>query len=219
MSVVDHKVWLRSSAQRPFVPGDDYGHTSRESDDSRGVGGDVAGGDRERSGRVWTSWRAHRQILAAVHVLVMCTVVAACGGSGCTDSDFADQVVAERTVDVAYRGPSTSADAVMDQPAPRLVVQISNYQPSVERLRLKLDGEEALDIDLPRALGCQGEMVFSIAYDRPAGPVSVDLDIQGSTSTTVIELPDTGTVWADIQIQAQRAWGDPSLFDAEPDRG
>ena len=46
----------------------------------------------------------------------------------------------ERAVEVPHRGPVQDPDRVMGDPAPRLVVQITNSQPDAERLRLAFDG-------------------------------------------------------------------------------
>ena len=81
---------------------------------------------------------------------------------------------------------------------------MTNSQPSVERVRLALDGKDALDVDLPPGGDCRGghNPVFSVAYNHPPGLLDAELDIQGSTSTTTIRLPETGTAWAVIDVQA-----------------
>ena len=97
------------------------------------------------------------------------------------------------------------------------VVQVTNGQPRVERVRLSFDGATALDVDLPAGLGCgQGAPVFSIAYDRPPGPVEVRLDLQGAASTSTIDVPATGTVWAVVDVQREREWGDITVYDSQP---
>jgi hypothetical protein len=58
--------------------------------------------------------------------------------------------------------------------------------------------------------------VFSVAYNQPPGRLDAELDIQGSTSTTTIRLPETGTAWAVIDVQSQRAWGDITVYDSQP---
>lgn len=108
----------------------------------------------------------------------------------------------------------------MTDPASRLVVQVTNNQPTVERVRLMFDGAAALDIDLPAGLGCgQGAPVFSIAYDRPPGPVELQLDLQGATSTSTIDVPTSGTVWAVVDVQSKREWGDITVYDSQPGWG
>ena len=108
----------------------------------------------------------------------------------------------------------------MAEPSPRLVVQVTNSQPSVERVRLMFDGAAALDVDLPAGAGCNpGDPVFSIAYDLPPGPVDVQLDLQGATSTATIDVPPSGTVWAVVDVQSKRERGDITLYDTRPIRG
>ena len=130
------------------------------------------------------------------------------------------EVAEEREVEVPYRGPALDSDALMAAPTPRLVVQVTNDQPSVERVRLAFDGADALDVDLPASLECgQGSPVFSVAYDLAPGPVEVQLDLQGATSTSTIEVPTTGTVWAVVDVQSERAWGDLTAYDTRPGWG
>lgn len=62
----------------------------------------------------------------------------------------------------------------------------------------------------------QGAPVFSIAYDRPSGPVEVQLDLQGVTSTSTIDVPASGTVWAVVDVQSKREWGDITVYDSQP---
>lgn len=62
----------------------------------------------------------------------------------------------------------------------------------------------------------QGAPVFSIAYDRPFGPVEVQLDLQGATSTSTIDVPASGTVWAVVDAQSKREWGDITVYDSQP---
>lgn len=129
-------------------------------------------------------------------------------------------MVKERQVDVPYQGPRLDASALVTDPASRLVVQVTNNQPTVERVRLMFDGAAALDIDLPAGLGCgQGAPVFSIAYDRPPGPVELQLDLQGATSTSTIDVPTSGTVWAVVDVQSKREWGDITVYDSQPGWG
>lgn len=100
------------------------------------------------------------------------------------------------------------------------MVQLTNNQGSVERVRLTFDGADALDVDLPAGLGCgQGAPVFSVGYDRRPGPVEVQLDLQGATSTSTIDLPTSGTVWAVVDVQSKREWGDITVYDSQPGWG
>jgi hypothetical protein len=93
---------------------------------------------------------------------------------------------------------------------------VTNSQPSLERVGLALDGEDALDVDLPAAAGCWGghNPVFSVAYHRRPGVLEAELTIQGSTSTTAISVPEKGTAWAVIDVQSERRWGDITLYDS-----
>jgi hypothetical protein len=104
---------------------------------------------------------------------------------------------------------------------PHLVVQVTNSQPLVERVRLALDGEDALHVDLAGAAACWGghSPVFSVAYDRRSGVVDAELNIQGSASTTEISVPANGTAWAVIDIQSERSWGDITVYDSRPTWG
>lgn len=167
--------------------------------------------------------RRGRRVLGPI-VLFVAIGTAGCGGhtgSGdATCSNPQDQVVEERPVDVAYRGPVADSSVLPAAPAPRLVIQLTNNQPSVERARLAFDGSEALDIDLPASNGCgSGPPVFSVAYDRPPGPLEVELDTQGSTSTSTIEVPESGTVWAVVDVQSERDWSDLTVYDTKPSWG
>jgi hypothetical protein len=138
-------------------------------------------------------------------------------GEGATCANPPTKVVKERPVNVPYQGPRLDTTALVTDPAPRLVVQVTNNQPMVQRVRLMFDGATALDIDLPAGLGCgQGAPVFSIAYDRPPGPVEVQLDLQGATSTSTIDVPTSGTVWAVVDVQSKREWGDITVYDSQP---
>lgn len=150
-------------------------------------------------------------------------VVAGCSGAdapsdvGASCANPAPEVVTERPVGITYRGPHLGSDQLLKSPKPNLVVQLTSTEPSIERVRLTLDGEDALDVDLPRALGCgNGEAVYSVGYALPAGSVAVGLDLQGETTTTTIEVPAEGTLWAVIQVQSRREWGEIELYDAEP---
>lgn len=58
--------------------------------------------------------------------------------------------------------------------------------------------------------------MFSLAYDRPFGPVEVQLDLQGVTSTSTIDVPASGTVWAVVDVQSKREWGDITVYDSQP---
>jgi hypothetical protein len=138
-------------------------------------------------------------------------------GEEATCANPPTRVVNERQVDVPYQGPRLDATALVTDPAPRLVVQVTNNEPTVERVRLMFDGVTALDIDLPAGLSCgYGAPVFSIAYDRPSGPVEVQLDLQGATSTSTIDVPTSGTVWAVVDVQSKREWGDITVYDSQP---
>ena len=84
-------------------------------------------------------------------------------------SRLAGGVVEERPVELSYRGPSQDVDALVARRTPRLVVQVTNSQPTVERVRLALDRKDALDVDLPPGGDCRGghNPVFSVAYNHP----------------------------------------------------
>lgn len=167
--------------------------------------------------------RGLRAALGLVVILVMAGLTGCGGRSGdaaITCSNPAREVVEERPVDVPYRGPQLDADALVGASVPRLVVQLTNSQPSVERLRLAFDGIDALDVDLPESLGCgHGGAVFSIAYDPTPGPVEVQLDLQGATSTSTIVVPKSGTVWAVVDVQSEREGGDLTVYDSQPGWG
>ncbi len=161
-----------------------------------------------------------RQAAVGVVLLVlMATGVTACGSNGGADCpDYPTKVVEERPVEAAYRGPTLNVHTLVAKSTPRLVVQVTNSEPTVERVRLALDGEDALDVDLPAGRECWGghDPVFSVAYDPPPGPLGAELDLQGSNSTTTISVPATGTTWAVIDVQSKRAWGDTTVYDSRP---
>jgi hypothetical protein len=157
-----------------------------------------------------------------VVVVLIAAAVTACGNNGdahCPDRPTA--VLEERPVDVAYRGPMLDVDALVARSTPGLVVQVTNSEPSVERVRLAIDGEDALDVDLAGAARCWGghNPVFSVAYDRPPGMLESELNIQGATSTTAISVPAEGTAWAVIDVQSERSWGDITVYDSRPGWG
>jgi hypothetical protein len=157
-----------------------------------------------------------------VLAVVMAAAMTACGSNGEADCrDRPTAVIEERPVDAAYRGPMLDVDALVARSTPGLVVQVTNSEPSVERIRLALDGEDALDVDLAGAAECWGghNPVFSVAYARPPGVLEAELEIQGSTSTTAISVPQKGTVWAVIDVQSERRWGDITVYDSRPTWG
>jgi hypothetical protein len=154
-----------------------------------------------------------------VLVVLMAAAMAACGSNGEADClDRPTAVIEERPVDIAYRDPMLDVDALVARSTPRLVVQLTNSEPSVERVHLALDGEDALDVDLAGADECWGghNPVFSVAYDRPPGVLEAELNIQGSTSTSTISVPAKGTAWAVIDVQSERRWGDITVYDSRP---
>lgn len=167
--------------------------------------------------------RCRRQVPGLLALAVL-SIAPGCGGlrgdAEATCSNLPKEVDKERQVDVSYEGPVRDPSALMTEPSPGLVVQVTNSEPSVERIRLMFDGATALDVDLPPGAGCNpGDPVFSIAYDLRAGPVDVELDMQGATSTSTIDVPPSGTVWAVIDVQGKRDWGDIALYDTRPQRG
>lgn len=165
-----------------------------------------------------------RRCVLGLLVLTVVSTATGCGGvrgdPSTTCSNPPTNVATERQVEVSYDGPVSDWSALMTDPSPRLVVQVTNSQPSVERVRLMFDGATALDVDLRAAVGCNpGDPVFSIAYDLRPGPVDVQLDLQGATSTSTIDVPPSGTVWAVVDVQSEREWGDITLYDTRPIRG
>ncbi|MEO6987919.1 MAG: hypothetical protein ABI239_04655, partial [Aquihabitans sp.] len=87
-----------------------------------------------------SSARRRRRGLGLVLLLGVLTGPACGDGSadtGATCENKPSKVVRERPVDVAYRGPSNATALTA---FPNLVVQVTNSQPSVERVRLKFDG-------------------------------------------------------------------------------
>lgn len=158
-----------------------------------------------------------------LRVLVGVGLVAATLG-GCGDEpecpDRPTEVARERAVDVPYEGPALDAVALSEGLA-GIALQLKNSEGSVEQVRIALDGAPALDVDLPADASCFGGHgpVFTVAYDRPAGPVEVTLDIQGSTSESTVVVPDDGVVWGVVDVQGQRAWGDLQVYDEQPQWG
>lgn len=97
---------------------------------------------------------------------------------------------------------------------------MTNNQPSTEGVRLAIDGVIALDIDLPAATRCRSEEpVFSYVYDLEPGRVDLTLDLQGEKSSSAVDIPSSGTVWAVVDIQSKRERGDVSIYDAQPSWG
>ena len=105
-------------------------------------------------------------------------------------------------------------------PAPRLVFQVANSEPDAQRVRLAFDGRSALDVDLPPSEGCgMGPAVFSVGYDVDPGPLEVELDLQGQASTTTLQVPETGTLWAVVDVQGEREWGEITTYPEQPGWG
>ena len=177
---------------------------------------------RPGEGSVWRAACSAKRSSGVLLVLMAATAMTACDinrEAACPDRPT--EVIEERPVETAYRGPTLDVDALMAQSTSRLVVQVTNSEPSVERVRLALAGVDALDVDLAGGASCWGghNAVFSIAYDPPPGPLEAELDLQGSTSTTTISVPATGTAWAVIDVQSKRAWGDITVYDSRPEWG
>jgi hypothetical protein len=158
-----------------------------------------------------------------LRVLVGVGLVASTLG-GCGDEpdcpERPTEVAAERAVDVPYEGPALDAVA-LSEGLGGFALQVANVEERVERVRIALDGVPALDVDLPADAGCSGGHgpVFTVAYERPPGPVEVTLDIQGSTSESTVVVPDDGVVWGVVQVQSQRSWGDLQVSDERPEWG
>lgn len=162
--------------------------------------------------------------MVTVAAVLVAGTFAGCGtgdprGSVCSGPDV--ELVEERPVEVPYRGPATDSADVTEPPAPHLVFEVLNNQTSVERVRLTFDGETALDVDLPPGSGCgNGPPVFSVGYDDVGpGPIEVELLLQGEATTTTLDVPEDGTVWAVVDIQSERAWGEITTYDERPGWG
>lgn len=140
-----------------------------------------------------------------------------CGGDG-TCPERPTEVVAERAVEVDHRGPALDPEAVVTG---SFVLEVSNSEEEVERVRLAIDGRSALDVDLPASAECFGGHPpgFTVAYDLPVGPAEVVLDLQGETSTRTVAVPAEGTIWGLVDVQSQRAWGNLQVYDEEPVTG
>lgn len=57
------------------------------------------------------------------------------------------------------------------------------------------------------------EPVFSYVYDLEPGRVDLTLDLQGEKSSSFVDIPHSGTVWAVVDIQRKWEWGDVSIYD------
>lgn len=158
-----------------------------------------------------------------LRVLVGVGLVASTLG-GCGDErdcpERPTEVARERAVDVAYDGPALDADALAEGLA-GVALQQKNSEGSVERVRVALDGAPALDVDLPADASCYGGHgpVFTVAYDRPAGPVEVAIEVQAVTSVSTVDVPADGVVWGVVDVQGQREWGDLQVYDEQPQWG
>src|SRR4051794_12545095 len=108
----------------------------------------------------------HWQRIRLPIILLVVASATGCGGqsgeSGAKCSNPLEKLVEERQVEVAYQGPLADSTA-LTAPAPRLIVQVTNTQPSVERTRLTIDGSDALDVDLPALMCNRHPPVFSFA--------------------------------------------------------
>lgn len=184
------------------------------------------GGEREGGGvgEDLTAGRSLTRLLAVAGGAGLAVAVASCGGlrertEGVPCSDTRE-LAHERAVEVPYEGPNLTGSREVGAAAPNLVVQVTNTQPEVERVRLRFDGESALDVDLPKGRGCgMGEEVYSLSYSLEPGVVEVALDLQGSRSYSKVVVPAEGTVWAVVQVQSERSWDDVSTFDEPPGWG
>lgn len=142
---------------------------------------------------------------------VLVVAVVSAGLTGCGDdgecSERPDEVVVERPVELAHEGPSLDAEAVGSGAG--FVLQVTNSEEVVERVRFTIDGRTALDVDLPAGTDCWGghKPVFSVGFDLPPGPIDTELDLQGGTSARTLEVPDDGTIWGVVDVQSERGWG------------
>lgn len=151
---------------------------------------------------------------------VLVVVLGAAGLTGCGDDatcpERPDEVVAERPVALAHRGPTLDAEAVGSGAG--FVLQVTNSQEVVERVRFTIDGRTALDVDLPAGTDCRGghHPVFSVGFDLPPGSIDTELDIQGGTSARTLEVPDDGTIWGVVDVQSERGWGNLQVHADRP---
>ena len=154
---------------------------------------------------------------------VIVVAVVSAGLTGCGDDgecpERPDEVAAERPVELAHRGPTLDAEAIGSGAG--FVLQVTNSQEVVERVRFTIDGRTALDVDLPAGTDCWGghHPVFSVGFDLPPGPVDTELDLQGAASTRTVEVPEAGTIWGVVDVQSERAWGDLDVHGAQPEWG
>lgn len=166
--------------------------------------------------RVWARYLRSTGLVA--------TAVLVGAVSGCSSDEVACPAqptgfLKDRDIAMPRTGPLD--DASLPERAPSLVIQVTNSEPSTERVRLALDGKSALDVDLSGAEDCWGghAPIFSLGFDLPAGAVEAALTLQGSASTSTIDVPPTGTIWAVVDVQSKRSWGDITLYDMQPEWG
>jgi hypothetical protein len=147
-------------------------------------------------------------------------LLAACGLDDAPCPPRPTAVLEERSSAIPHRELSEDGPTTADIASP-FVVQVTNNQPSIERVQVSLDGDTALDVDLPGAEDCWTghPPIFSFDYDLPAGPVEVELTLQGDVSTSTVDVPAAETVWAVIDVQSERAWGDVTIYNSEPQWG
>lgn len=146
--------------------------------------------------------------------------LAGCGADDATCPRRPPAVVEKRSSTISHRELSDDGPTTPDI-GPTLVIQVTNNEPSVERVQLSFDGRTALDVDLPGAEDCWGghPPIFSFAYDLAVGSVEVVLTLQGEVSTSSVDVPVAGTVWAVVDVQSERDWGDVAVYDSEPGWG
>jgi hypothetical protein len=159
------------------------------------------------------------QVAGLLVLVVLGGALTGCGSDEAACPPQPRELLKDRDVAMPPTGPLD--DASLSKSAPSLVIQVTNSEPPTERVRLALNGESALDVDLSGARDCWGghAPIFSLGYDLPAGPVEAALMLQDELSTETIEVPATGTVWAVVDVQSQRSWGDITLYDTQPEWG
>ena len=159
-----------------------------------------------------------RRLVGVALLVPLAIATPACSSNGNKSGDesacpdWPAEVVEERPVELSYRGPSQDVDALVARRTPRLVVQ--GGQP--RSARLALDRKDALDVDLPPGGDCRGghNPVFSVAYMSP--PVGSTPNWTSRLHQHNHDQAGTGTAWAVIDVQSQRAWGDITVYDSQP---
>lgn len=142
-------------------------------------------------------------------VLVTALLVGLVLGSGCTGKGDGPNCPPRATAPVRTRGvdlPRVRPDArdvtePVDEDQASLIVEVTGgARTEPERVRLRIDGVLALDVDLPaqgdgRCSFGGHDPTFNYGYDLPPGPAIVTGRAGAQTARLRVDVPAEGAIW------------------------